>query len=139
MSPDRPEAHVLLHGDETGAVVSATEIVVPPRSAGPPLHRHDFDEAFYVLDGELTFQIDGVLTTGTPGALRFAPRNVVHALANHGEVPARYLLICTPAGFERHWAREAAQAAGTPVPPWASAPTPEVVVVGPPLPMTAGQ
>jgi quercetin dioxygenase-like cupin family protein len=139
MSPDRPEAHVLLRGEETGSVLSATEIVVPPRNAGPPLHRHDFDEAFYVLDGELTFQIDDVLMTRTMGDLCFAPRNVVHALANHGEAPARYLLICTPAGFERHWAREAAHAAGTPVPPWASAPIPEISVVGPPIPMPAGR
>ena len=38
------------------------------------------------------------------GEVSFAPRNVPHTLANHRDAPARYLLICTPAGFERHWA-----------------------------------
>ena len=130
---------VMLRGEETGGHLSVTEIEVPAHSAGPPLHTHDFDEAFYVLEGELIFQVDEELATKGAGELSFAPRNVAHTLANHSDTPARYLLICTPAGFERHWAREAAQAAGTPVPPWASAPTPEVVVVGPPLPMPAGQ
>jgi quercetin dioxygenase-like cupin family protein len=136
MSPNaRPQASVLLHSDQTNTVLSATEILVPPRNAGPPLHAHDFDEAFYVLDGELTFQIDDVLMTRTLGELCFAPRNVVHALANHSDAPARYLLICTPAGFERHWAREAAEAAGAEAPRWALAPIPEVSVVGPQIPM----
>jgi quercetin dioxygenase-like cupin family protein len=136
MSPNaRPQASVLLHGDQSSTVLSATEILVPARNAGPPLHAHDFDEAFYVLDGELTFQIDDVLMTRTMGELCFAPRNVVHALANHSDAPARYLLMCTPAGFERHWAREAAQAAGTETPQWALAPIPEISVVGPPIPM----
>ena len=35
--------NVLLHSEETGGHVSVTEIVVPPDTAGPPLHTHDFD------------------------------------------------------------------------------------------------
>ena len=89
-----------------------TEIEVPPHTAGPPLHTHDFDEAFYVLDGELIFQVEDTLATKGAGDIFFAPRNVVHALANHSDAPARYLLVCTPPGFERHWARVAAEAAG---------------------------
>ena len=103
---------VLLRSEETGGHVSVTEIVVPPHSAGPPLHTHDFDEAFYLLEGELIFQVEEALMTKGAGELSFAPRNVVHALANHSNAPARYLLTCTPAGFERHSARIAAEAAG---------------------------
>ena len=54
---------VLLRGEETGGYVSVTEIVVPPHSAGPPLHTHDFDEAFYMLEGQLIFQVDDALVT----------------------------------------------------------------------------
>ena len=100
-------SNVLLQGEETGGHVSVTEIVVPPHSAGPPLHTHDFDEAFYLLENELIFQVDEDLVTRDAGDLVFAPRNVAHALANHSDAPARYLLVCTPAGFERHWARMA--------------------------------
>jgi quercetin dioxygenase-like cupin family protein len=128
---------VLLRSEETGGQVSVTEIVVPPRTAGPPLHTHDFDEAFYMLEGELIFQVDDARVTKGPGEVCFAARNVAHALANHSDAPARYVLVCTPAGFERHWARIAAAAAGVEPPSWALRPIPEVTVVGPPIAMPA--
>ena len=122
---------ILLRSEETGGRMSVVEIVVPPDTAGPPLHTHDFDEAFYVLEGELIFQVEDALVTKGAGELSFAPRNVPHALANHSDAPARYALVCTPAGFERHWARVAAEAAGITPPQWALQPIPEVTVVGP--------
>jgi quercetin dioxygenase-like cupin family protein len=123
--------NVLLRGEAAGGHVSVTEIAVPPHSAGPPLHTHDFDEAFYMLEGELIFQVEEALVTKRAGELCFAPRNVPHALANHSDAPARYALVCTPAGFERHWARIAADAAGVEPPQWSLQPIPEVTVVGP--------
>jgi len=126
-------ADVLLHGEETGGYVSATEIVVPPHSTGPPLHTHGFDEVFYMQEGELVFQVEEALVTKGAGELLFAARNVAHTLANHSDAPARYLLVCTPAGFERHWARMVAEAAGIDPPEWALHPIPEVRVVGPPI------
>jgi quercetin dioxygenase-like cupin family protein len=129
--------HVLLRGEETGGHVSVTDIVIPPHTAGPPLHRHEFDEAFYVLEGELLFQVADALVTKGAGELSFAPRNVAHTLANHSDAPARYVLVCTPAGFERHWARVAADAAGVDPPEWALQPIPEVTVVGPQIPLQA--
>jgi quercetin dioxygenase-like cupin family protein len=128
-----PRAAVLLRSEETSGHVSITEIVVPAHSAGPPLHAHNFDEAFYLLEGELIFQVDGVLEIKRAGELIFAPRNVAHALANHRGAPARYMLVCTPAGFERHWARIAAEAAGMEPPQWALQPIPDVTVIGPPI------
>ena len=123
--------NILLRSEETDGHVSVTEIVVPGQSAGPPLHTHDFDEAFYMLEGELIFQVGDALVTKGAGELSFAPRNVAHALANHSDAPARYLLTCTPSGFERHWVRVAAEAAGVEPPQWALQPIPEVTVVGP--------
>jgi quercetin dioxygenase-like cupin family protein len=123
--------NVLLRSEDTDGHVSVTEIVVPPHNAGPPLHIHDFDEAFYMLEGELIFQVEDALVTKSAGELSFAPRNVAHALANRSDAPARYVLVCTPAGFERHWARMAAETAGVEPPEWALQPIPEVTVVGP--------
>ena len=88
------------------------ENVVRAHSAGPPLHTHDFDEAFYMLEGELIFQVEDERFTRRAGEFAFAPRNVAHALANHSDADARYLLVCTPAGLERHFARAAAAVAG---------------------------
>src|SRR5256885_750022 len=124
------QTSILLRSEETAGHVSVVEIVVPPHTAGPPLHTHDFDEAFYLLEGELIFQVEETLAIKRAGELSFAPREAPHTLANHSDLPARYLLICTPAGFERHWARIAAEAAGVEPPEWALGPIPEVTVVG---------
>jgi quercetin dioxygenase-like cupin family protein len=133
MPPDL-RSTVLLRGEDTDGHVSVVENTVPAGSAGPPLHRHDFDEAFYLLDGELVFRVGDSLLARSAGQLAFAPRGTPHALANRSDAPARYLLVCTPAGFERHFARIAAAAAGTEPPPWALRPVPDVVRLGPPIP-----
>ena len=122
---------VLLRSEQSGGHVSMIEIVIAAHNPGPPLHMHDFDEAFYVLEGELIFQVGDELLTKRAGELAFAPRNVVHALANHSDADARYLLVCAPAGFERHWGRLDAASKGVEPPDWALQPIPEVIVVGP--------
>ncbi len=129
-SPD-VRSRVLLRSEETGGSMSLVENVVAAGSAGPPLHRHDFDEAFHVLEGELVLRVGDTQLTRTAGQSAVAPRGVPHALANPSPEPARYLLVCTPAGFERHFARLAAQADGVEPPQWALQPVPEVVWLGP--------
>ena len=96
---------VLLRSEESDGVVSVIDNTVPANWPGPFLHKHDFDEAFYVLEGELTFQVEDAVITKRAGELAFAPRGVAHTLANHSDAPARYVLVCTPAGFERYFAR----------------------------------
>jgi quercetin dioxygenase-like cupin family protein len=122
---------VLLRSEETAGVVSMIELSSDAGFAGPPLHRHDFDEAFYVLEGELTFQLGDEVFTRTAGELAFAPRNVAHTYANHSDAPTRALLVCTPAGFERYFARMAAERDGVDPPDWALQPWPEVTRLGP--------
>jgi quercetin dioxygenase-like cupin family protein len=122
---------VLLRSEQSDGHVSLMENVVPAHNPGPPLHTHDFDEAFYMLDGELIFQVEDELFTRRAGEFAFAPRNVPHALANRSDADARYLLVCTPGGLERHFARATAAAQGVEPPDWALQPSPEVVEVGP--------
>ncbi len=87
-----------------------TEIVVPLHNAGPPLHTHDFDEAFYLLEGELIFQVQEALATKGRGELSSPAATCLTRSPTTATPPARYLLVCTPAGFERYWARVAADA-----------------------------
>jgi uncharacterized cupin superfamily protein len=47
----------LLPRDVSGDMLGIAEIIVPPCWDGPSLHCHDFDEVFYILDSELTFQL----------------------------------------------------------------------------------
>ena len=85
----------------------------------------------HILEGELVFQVDDELVTKRKGELAFAPRNVPHALTNRSDEPARYVLVCTPAGLERSFARMAAEQAGEEPPEWSLQPIPEVTQVGP--------
>ena len=128
--PTTPNA-VLLRSEETGGALGLIENQAPAGFPGPPLHRHDFDETFYVLEGELTFQVVDELVTAGAGEVVFAPRGVSHTFANLSDAPARFLLACTPAGFERYFARMAAERAGVEPPDWALQPTPPVTTLGP--------
>jgi quercetin dioxygenase-like cupin family protein len=132
MHADRPSPFVHLRSEESDAQVSVIE-TTPAPGAGPPLHHHDFDEAFYVLEGELTFRLREETVKAGPGDLVFAPRGVPHTFANLSGSPARQLIVCTPAGFERYFARLAAEREGREPPEWATGPIPEVTRVGPPL------
>jgi quercetin dioxygenase-like cupin family protein len=107
-----------LRAEQSSDVISIIELTAPAGFDGPPLHHHDFDEAFYVLEGELTFQVGDELHKAGPGSLTFAPRGSIHTFANLGREPARYLLICTPAGFERRFD------------PNSDGPSPDVTFVG---------
>jgi quercetin dioxygenase-like cupin family protein len=124
--------NVRLRGEDTKGRLAVMENRVAAGFSGPPLHVHpDFDETFYVLEGELTFQLgDERLTAGT-GTLVFAPGETPHTFANLSAEDARILLACTPAGFERYFDRLAAEHAGVEPPPQASRPIPEARVVGP--------
>jgi len=127
--PTQPPRVLLRSEDSDGHVA----IVQLSGGGRPPLHHHDFDEAFFVLEGQLTFQLgDDVFTRGA-GELAFAPRGVAHTYANLSGAPARALLVITPAGFERYFDRIAARISGTEPPSEAAKPIPEVVTVGPPL------
>ena len=123
--------NVLLRSEQSGGHISMMENVVAARRAGPPLPKHAFDEAFDPLEGELIVQVASERFTTRAGEFTFAPRNVAHALANHSDAEARYLLVCTPAGLERLVARIAAASQGVEPPDGALQPSPEVVEVGP--------
>ena len=122
---------MLLRSEQTAGVLSVIRVAVPGGWEGPPLHHHAFDETFYVLAGELTFQLGDELLTARAGDSAFAPRDSHHTLANLGSETARYVLTCTPAGFERYFDRLQGELTGTPPPPEAAGAFPESFVVGP--------
>ena len=111
MSPHPTDPDILLRGGHSEGHLSVIDLAVASDFAGPPLHHHDFDEAFYVLEGVMTFQLGDELRAAGPGELVFAPRGSHHTLANLSGAPARLLIICTPAGFENRVARTAAERA----------------------------
>jgi mannose-6-phosphate isomerase-like protein (cupin superfamily) len=112
------------------------------RSTEPPLHiHHREDEAWYVLDGEMTFHIGDAAHRATSGAFVFAPRGIAHTFTVDIE-PTRVLVLASPSGFE-HFALELGErAVGDRPPANLGVPGPDVLgpvaqrygieVVGPP-------
>jgi quercetin dioxygenase-like cupin family protein len=107
---------VRLRADQTGGRLGMIENVLPPGFANLPLHIHpDFDEAFYVLEGELAFRVGREVITATPGTLVYAPGDEPHTFAElTGLQPVRFLLWVTPGGHETYFEALAAAAASSP-------------------------
>lgn len=97
----------------TGAQSGGTQAILvyeaAPGFVGPPLHRHDFDEYFYVLDGELQFRIGAETVVARAGESVFAARGEAHTYANPGDRPATCLITLVPSGFEFFFAELAAR------------------------------
>jgi quercetin dioxygenase-like cupin family protein len=86
-------------GKETGDLYSIVE-VLEPQGAQAPLHLHrKEDEAFYVLEGEMTFRIGEETIKARPGSFVFGPKDVPHTYTVDSG-PARLLFLLSPAGFE---------------------------------------
>jgi len=82
---------------------------IPPRSCGPLPHiHHRHDEAFYVLEGELTVHVGAQIITAPAGSFVLVPRGTVHKPANPGAQPVSFLLIFSPGGMDRFFADAAA-------------------------------
>jgi quercetin dioxygenase-like cupin family protein len=89
---------------------------IPPGFASPYHLHHLEDEAFYVLEGEMAFVCDGKWSNAGPGGYVFGPREIPHGFKAIGNIPARMLLLCAPAGFE-HFVLEMGEDLTSPLSP----------------------
>lgn len=67
---------------------------------GPALHKHAFDEAFYVLEGDYTIQVGERLVKASTGAFVYVPGGTIHTLRHSGDGQGRMLTVCSPGGIE---------------------------------------
>jgi quercetin dioxygenase-like cupin family protein len=92
-------ATVKATGKETGGHYTLVE-VLEPEGEEVPLHvHHNEDEAFWILEGELTFEVGDQMIKASPGSFVFGPRDVPHRYTVDSG-PARLLFVLSPAGFE---------------------------------------
>jgi quercetin dioxygenase-like cupin family protein len=70
--------------------------VGPGQRAHPP-HRHGGLEAFYMLEGEGTLEIDGETYLLKPNEAAVFDPQKLHGLVNKGSVPMRYMVIIAKA------------------------------------------
>jgi mannose-6-phosphate isomerase-like protein (cupin superfamily) len=86
----------LCEASETDGAWSLFEEDIP-FGMGPPPHRHDWDEAYYILDGEVDFHIDGKTVRSTRGDFNYLPRKTIHGFKGASAEPARVLIFAAPA------------------------------------------
>ena len=90
---------ILLSGADTAGRFTLIDMHVPPEG-GPPPHRHDFEETFVLLDGELQATFRGEQRTVRAGETVHIPANAPHQFHNASSTPVRMLCICSSAGQE---------------------------------------
>lgn len=88
--------------DEAGNASMVEFDTAPGFDTGTHVHT-GLEEMFYVLDGELEFELAGELRHATAGATIFVPPHVPHRFGNRGETRARTLLVMSPPGHDRYF------------------------------------
>jgi quercetin dioxygenase-like cupin family protein len=100
---------ILLTGKDTAGKFCLIDMHIPP-GGGPPPHRHDFEETFIILGGELDATFRGKKQVVRAGETINVPANAPHQFHNSSNQPVRLLCICSPSGQEEFF-----QEVGVPV------------------------
>ena len=91
---------ITVAGKDTGDRFCVIDMHVPP-GGGPGPHRHDFEETFVLLEGEMDVTFRGKKTVVRAGETINVPANAPHQFHNSSAQPVRMICICAPAGNDR--------------------------------------
>lgn len=96
---------VKLSGENTGRSIAVGLGIVEPGSGPPPhLHRNE-DEIFLIIEGTMSFMVNGEWRDLGPGGVAFMPRGCPHTFKNRSSSTVRQWIITTPSGFEVFFGR----------------------------------
>ena len=95
---------ILFSGDDTGGRYCLIDMHIPP-GGGPPPHRHDFEESFTLLEGEIEATFRGEKSVVRAGETINIPANAPHSFTNASKQTVRLLCLCVPAGQEEFFAQ----------------------------------
>ncbi len=107
---------ILLSGCDTNGRYCLIDMFIPP-GGGPPPHRHEFEESFTLLRGEIEATFRGQKSVVRAGETLGIPANAPHSFTNISQEPARLLCICAPAGQEEFFAEVGVKVATRTTPP----------------------
>jgi quercetin dioxygenase-like cupin family protein len=107
---------ILLTGKDTAGRYCLIDMHVPP-CGGPAPHRHDFEEMFTILEGEIEVTFRGEKSVVRAGETVNIPANAPHFFRNASERPARMLCMCSPAGQEEFFMKLGIPVASRTAPP----------------------
>lgn len=101
-------AIIKIYGSSTQNQYSQLELIeYPPYDT--PLHLHEqSDEVFYVIEGTITFFINGEIRDFKEGSIVLIPRNTPHAQGNFTDEKVRVLITLSPSGFENFFVERSA-------------------------------
>jgi len=91
---------ITVAGDDTDGRFCVIDMHIPP-GGGPPPHRHDFEETFILLEGEMQATFRGKKSIVRAGETLNIPANAPPQFHNVSSGPVRMLCICSPAGQEK--------------------------------------
>jgi quercetin dioxygenase-like cupin family protein len=91
---------ITVTGEQTHGRFCVIDMHVPP-GGGPPPHRHDFEETFILLEGEIEATFRGKKSIVRAGDTLNVPANAPHQFHNASARPVRMLCVCSPAGQEQ--------------------------------------
>jgi quercetin dioxygenase-like cupin family protein len=103
------EVRFLCPAADTNHRFSIMEVRLP-QDKGPPPHDHPWDEAYYVMEGEVRFTIGADVQVFRAGDFVYAPGGTLHAFSGVSEHPARVLVVDAPAAAEQFFREVARQA-----------------------------
>ena len=109
-APNAPTVVHKVRGEATDGRLAIVDYIAPAGFAGPALHRHDFEESFYILEGNPRLRVADEDAELAPGSFAHVPGGVVHSFWNPSDRPARLLITMAPAGFERFFEQAIAEA-----------------------------
>jgi quercetin dioxygenase-like cupin family protein len=107
---------ILLSGDDTDGRYCLIDMHIPP-GGGPPRHRHDFEESFTLLEGEIETTFRGEKSVVRSGETINIPANAPHSFTNASKQTVRLLCLCVPAGQEEFLAQVGVPLATRTTPP----------------------
>jgi quercetin dioxygenase-like cupin family protein len=91
---------ITVTGEQTEGRFCVIDMHIPP-GGGPPPHRHDFEETFILLEGEMEATFRGKKSTVRAGETLNIPANAPHQFHNTSDGAVRMFCICSPAGQEK--------------------------------------
>jgi quercetin dioxygenase-like cupin family protein len=91
---------ILASMEDTGGTYSFMEVKVFPGGGPIPHIQTREHEGFYIIEGQLTFYVDGQRFEAKPGAFVNVPPNVLHGFKNETDETAKMIIVLSPAGME---------------------------------------
>ena len=115
-------------GEQTAGRLCVIDMHIPP-GGGPPPHRHDFEETFILLVGQIEATFRGKKSTVHAGETLNIPANALHQFHNASNGAVRMLCICSPAGQEKFFLEVGVPVATRTTPPAKLCPTEQAAFI----------